>query len=442
MTRARPLRDAPAGWAPAGEPAAGRPPVVALPQTRRFVEKREAILDAAARVFNRHGVRGGTLADVAHSVGLITNSVTYYYRRKEDLAAACLLRSIAAVDAIAAQACRGEDAERRLRGFVSGHARLLAEIAEGRQAELVGFSDIRALPSPHLEKAFAAYTDMFRAVRRVLPEGSGFDRRDLNARAHLLLSLVNWMRAWIRRYEPDDYERVAQRIGDILVHGMARSPQQWAERAGPEIGWPQPAAGDLRTPEAFLHAATRLVNEQGYRGASVERISARLNLTKGSFYHHHDNKDGLIAACFERSFDVIRQTLAIAAARPGSGWDRLTASARALVRYQLSEQGPLLRTTAWSALPELLRGDTLLTMNRLTERFGGFVIDGMLDGSIRPLDPSVAAQLVSAMINAASELERWVPGISTDNAARVYVQPLFVGLLRPVPEPDHRASPP
>jgi AcrR family transcriptional regulator len=71
-------------------------------QTPRFQEKREAVLGAAALLFNEHGVKGATLADIAASVGLVTNSVTYYYRKKEDLATACFLRSIAAFDTLAA----------------------------------------------------------------------------------------------------------------------------------------------------------------------------------------------------------------------------------------------------------------------------------------------------------------------------------------------------
>ena len=56
---------------------------------------------------------------------------------------------------------------------------------------------------------------------------------------------------------------------------------------------------------AFLLAATRLINELGYRGASVQRIAAELNVTKGSFYHHLDAKDDLVIACYRRSFDTI-----------------------------------------------------------------------------------------------------------------------------------------
>ena len=49
----------------------------ALPrQTKRFEQKRQAILDGAVQLFNQKGLKGTTLADVAQSVGLITNSVT------------------------------------------------------------------------------------------------------------------------------------------------------------------------------------------------------------------------------------------------------------------------------------------------------------------------------------------------------------------------------
>ena len=57
--------------------------------------------------------------------------------------------------------------------------------------------------------------------------------------------------------------------------------------------------------EDFLQSATMLINDQGYVGASVERISAALNVTKGSFYHHLNTKDELVAACFHRSVDII-----------------------------------------------------------------------------------------------------------------------------------------
>ena len=56
--------------------------------TDRFERKREAILDAATLILNRRGVKGLTLGVAAAAVDLSTTSVTYYFKRKDDLAAA------------------------------------------------------------------------------------------------------------------------------------------------------------------------------------------------------------------------------------------------------------------------------------------------------------------------------------------------------------------
>jgi len=399
-------------------------------QTQRFQEKRDAVLGAAAQLFNEHGVKGATLADIAASVGLVTNSVTYYYRKKEDLATACFLRSIAAFDQLAAQAAQERRVADRLRAFFMLHARLLADIEQERHAPIVSFNDIRALPSPQAEEVFAAYTDMFRHVRGLLkgPETAQLSRDDLNARGHIVLSIVHWIRVWVGRYEVDEYERVAARVADLLIHGVKAAPSRW-QATEEERSWR--LANDASGPmEAFLRAATVLVNEQGYRGASVEKISARLNVTKGSFYHHNDNKHDLISECFERTFTVVREALALAETSAGSGWSRACAAARALVRHQLSEHGPLLRTSATSALPDQAhREQVRRTMQRLTERMGSVVVDGMMDGSIRPLDPAIFAQGAIAAINAAAELHRWLPGAHIDAVADLYVRPVFEGVL-------------
>ena len=74
--------------------------------TARYAEKKKAIVAAASDILNHHGVKGMTLAGVASRVGLITTSVTYYFKKKEDLAVACYLDGIARCDALATDALR------------------------------------------------------------------------------------------------------------------------------------------------------------------------------------------------------------------------------------------------------------------------------------------------------------------------------------------------
>jgi len=399
--------------------------------TERFDDKREVILDGAARLFNQHGIKGGLLSELAQRVGLATNSLTYYYRKKEDLACACLQRAIDALVSMVDAAARQPALAQRIRVFFGGYLGLLADIAEGRHAELIVFSDLLSLAPPQRDPMAAAYTQMFRRVRGLLDASDAppLEPAARNARAHLLLSTVSWARAWLSRHEPVDYTRVAMQIADILLLGLATAGNRIDGLSAAPAQATVLAEGDgAATRAAYLRAATRLVNEYGYRGASVDRIAAELQLTKGSFYHHHETKEELIAACFDRTFDVVRAAQSAALATPGSGLDRLGMACRSLLDFQMSAQGPLLRVTAWTGLPAALRDNTRRTMARLGERFAALVVEGMADGSLRIVDPSITAQVVNGVVNAAAELERWVPGTHAGNAFELYVMPLFNGL--------------
>ncbi|GJD45464.1 HTH-type transcriptional regulator BetI [Methylobacterium cerastii] len=402
-----------------GRPAAG--------QTKRYAQKREAILDAAARHFNARGIRGTALNDVGGSVGLMPNSITYYYRRKEDLAAACYVSTIAWHEALLAETAASADPPRRLSAFLAAYFRDLAAIEIGARPPQVRLTDMRALPEPQSAMVYAAYNAFFRQARTAFfPEAAfpGLDRDALNARTHLVISVVHTVRAWIDRYEAADYPRVGERVADLLLRGLAGPESRWSGDA------PDPVTAPADPTEPFLRAATALINAEGYRGASVEKISARLSVTKGSFYHHNDNKDDLIAQCFARTFEILRREQEAAEAAGGSGWMRITACARALMRHQVSERGPLLRCTAVGALPDSLRAEIPLTMRRLWERLAFPIGDGIADGSIRAIDPSIAAQVVSSMIDAASDLDRWCE-VEGAHAADVFARPLFVGVYAP-----------
>ena len=60
----------------------------------RYAAKRDAIMAAAIKVFAAQGMSGFTLAAVAKRMDLHPVSLTYYFKRKEDLAAAVLHLSL------------------------------------------------------------------------------------------------------------------------------------------------------------------------------------------------------------------------------------------------------------------------------------------------------------------------------------------------------------
>jgi len=396
-------------------------------QTERYLRRQEAALDAAAGLFNRYGVKGATLAEVARELGLATSGITYYHRRKEDLASACFLRAIEAQSQVVSAAAAESGLAGRVRALLRGCYRIEQDIALGRRGPLILFNEIRALPESHSGRVFEAYTAMFRGVRRLLQGALPWlERPALNARSHLLLSMAN-SRGLARHHEPADLPALADRVADILVTGLAGPRARWSDALPGRLSAPA-SASPSAAGQDFLQAATALINQQGFRGASVARIAARLNLTKGSFYHHHQHKDDLIAACFEQTFSVIREAIDLARAAPGSGWDRLGLISRRLVAHQLSTAGPLLRVTALSALPPDSRAPVQQTRNRQIAQLRALVVEGQIDGSVRIADQAVAAYLVDAMINAAAELPTWAPGVHERDAARLFAAPLLMGL--------------
>ena len=133
--------------------------------TDRYNKKKDAIIAAAAGIINRRGVKGMTLADVAASVDLITTSVTYYFKKKEDLAVACFLRGIERLDALVSRAVDEKTPHERLHKVVGLCLEMDRSIREGEDAPLAMFSDVRTLREPHISLVAGPYADLFRKIR-------------------------------------------------------------------------------------------------------------------------------------------------------------------------------------------------------------------------------------------------------------------------------------
>src|SRR6218665_3037666 len=118
---------------------------------------------------------------------------------------------------------------------------------------------------------------------------------------------------------------------DVLINGLAAPGKPWGptalDRKVASIKLPEPSN------HGFLAAAISLLNEVGYNGESIDRISARLSLTKGAFYHHNPNRDDRLSECLSRTRAVVEGLQAAAISVEGSGGDKLAALARSLVGY-------------------------------------------------------------------------------------------------------------
>lgn len=394
----------------------------------RFERRRADIISAAIPVLNGHGFKGMRLTAVAELIGLRATGVTYYFPRKEELAVACLESGYAIFDDLLAVAEREPDAHSRIARLIEVFFARDAAVRRGEAPPLAAFSAIRSLEGEHRVRVVDGYKKMFNRVRALLdaPELERMDKTDRTIRALILLEQLAWASSWLGDFELDDFPRLAQRMTDIVVNGISPGIVV-SDVAGLDLG-PLRVGSDVAK-ENFLMAATRQINEHGYRGASVDRISASLNLTKGAFYHHNEAKDDLVADCFRRSFGIMREAQRRARALKETEGRRLLAEVTALIRFQLGQDGPLLRTSVLSSMPPEHQVEIVAQSYRVSRQLASMVADAIADGSGRAVDPTVAGSMVHAAINISSDA-RILRMSSEPDIVERFVRPLFVGFLK------------
>jgi len=402
--------------------------------TRRFDEKRNAIVHAAAVLISEVGVQATTLSDVAKAIGLNATSITYYFARKDELIVAVYAETLERMDQMASEALAEPTPEARLRKYLALQVALRTRIRQGERGLVTALSEIRTLDEERQRSLLERYRKVVDKVRGFFGEPQSPQQRALfSARAHILLEAVMWFPVWSLRYSSLDFPRVEERMFDILAHGIPARRGEWHPVAFAERAWRSGAQADANQLGEFLRAATVMINERGYRGASVNRIAEMLNVTKGSFYHHHEAKDDLVLSCFQRSYDRLSACQMAGQRSTGDYWSRLASVLHELVDVQFFDATPLLRTTALQALEGAQKRDVVSRSDRLALRFAGMLIDGIADGSIRPVDPLIASQIIMSTLNGAYEARRWTRHFDKPDAAiRTYLSALSHGMLAEV----------
>jgi len=183
--------------------------------------RRQQLLDVAARLFRERGYHVTSMRDIAHEVGMLSGSIYYHFSSKEELLLAVYeegLRHIAEqVDA--AVAGRNTPWE-RLEAGCTAHLEALLELSDYTQVM------IRVLPpeggkvAERLLELRDQYEARFRTLIDALALPEAADRRYLRL---LLMGGLNWSHVW---YRPggDTPAVIAHRMIDLLRRRLDRTP--------------------------------------------------------------------------------------------------------------------------------------------------------------------------------------------------------------------------
>ena len=398
-------------------------------------QKRRAILSEAARLFNIHGARATRLSDVADSLQLNKTSLYYYIQSKDDLIYQTYLASCDAIESMLERADKlGKSGADKLVWFIRSYFEAWQAILLGERPQFAILSEIRALKPPHRKRIAGRYSELYGRIKSYISDGvrdgSLQPYRETDA-ALALFGMVQLTVLWLPRVDPADTGRAAQEFVDIVLHGIA-ADRSVAWDGLP--GFPDPvergASGGQRTSrqEAFYRVGSSFFNRKGFKGTSLDEITEELDVTKGAFYYNVKDKDDLLFQCFERSLAIIEAAQEDAIAGGGTGLQQLQRCAGELFGVQTGASGPLIRFNLIPSLSARYKKRVLDRIGRVSDRFGSIISTGEADGSIRPVDPAIAEQMLLSGIDLSAELP-WMRTLEdAGEACRSYFGFFFSGL--------------
>jgi len=405
--------------------------------------KRAAILSQAAVLFNSQGARATTLTQIAEGLGLTKTSLYNYVKTKEELIYQCYMAALEhyhdTLDRIEAE--QGSAVDRISWFYLQQYEDWLAA-RDGRGYYSAALLEIAALKGSHRSDVESLYLSMFKRIRGYLRDGiaDGSVRDcDTISAARGLLGAIPWTFGWLRGLSDEEVRDAAQAALDILHHGFAAGSAhyEFAESLEPLADDTLLAQGQRPgqlKKELFYRAASWHFNRKGFNGASLDEIAERVEASKGAFYYHISNKEGLLLNCHLYSLDMIDAIQGEAGSLASNGAEKLEYVCRRLFVVQNSEQGPLIRHRTLTALPQRQRRQVIKRRRASNQRFGEFLRAGVADGSVRQLDLTVAENLLGGILNAAMDMQAWRQIDNLELAAIDYLDLFFNGLLPRQPQ--------
>ncbi|TCB91294.1 TetR/AcrR family transcriptional regulator [Micromonospora zingiberis] len=186
--------------------------------------REQQMLDAAVRVFSRHGYHGASMDEVAERAGISKPMVYAYLGTKEELFVACLHREgTRMMEAIAGAAAPDLPADERLWrglraffGFVGAHRDGWAVLYRQARAERAFADELAGMRTRIVEVVAGMLDHALRAEGREVAE------TDLEVVAYALVGATESLADWLADHPEADPEKTATRMMNVAWLGAAQ----------------------------------------------------------------------------------------------------------------------------------------------------------------------------------------------------------------------------
>ncbi len=178
--------------------------------------RRQQLLDTAARLFRQHGYHATSMRDIASAVGMLPGSIYYHFASKDELLVTVYREGVSRIaERLDAAVASKKEPWQQLEAACIAHLQTL--LAHSNYAQVV----IRVLPddAPAVRVRLAAlrdqYEERFKDLVAALDLPAYVDRHYLRL---LLLGALNRSQVWYRR-GGDSPRTIAKRFLQVL-HGI------------------------------------------------------------------------------------------------------------------------------------------------------------------------------------------------------------------------------
>jgi len=148
--------------------------------------------------------------------------------------------------------------------------------------------------------------------------------------------------------------------------------------------------------DRLLAAARELFPRHGYEAVSVRALTARAKVNLGAVTYHFGSKTALFHAAIESIAEPFADTVASAAATPGTELDRVEAVVRAVLRHLAGQPAAPRMLLRELANDRPLPPPMARLMKRNVGVLVGLITAGQEEGTIRTGDPLLLALSVVA----------------------------------------------
>ena len=219
-------------------PAVASPWAVAPDREQQREAKRNAVLQAAAQLFNERGFHATSLDDIAARLSVSKPTLYYYVKNKDEILLQCVGKGLAMMlEGIDASRAAGGKAIDQLMTCMQVYARIVT-MDFGMCLIRVGDEQVPPESRKELRRLKSAIDQEFRRlVAEGVAEGS-IQPCDPKITAFVIAGALSWIGRWYQPGGEYTAEQVAQQCIATLCDGVLRRP---AQAAAPEVV-PTPAA--------------------------------------------------------------------------------------------------------------------------------------------------------------------------------------------------------